>query len=49
MTTYREELEAWLREALPSDPRERAQQEATRALVRGGLEGGCRGPRSTTQ
>jgi hypothetical protein len=39
MTTYREELEAWLREPLPSDPRERAQEEATRALVRGGLEG----------
>jgi hypothetical protein len=39
MTTCREELEAWLREALPSDPRERAQEEATRALVKGGLEG----------
>jgi hypothetical protein len=39
MTTYREELEAWLREPLPSDPRERAQEEATRALVKGGLEG----------
>jgi hypothetical protein len=39
MTTYREELEAWLREPLPSDPRERAAEEAARALVRGGLEG----------
>jgi hypothetical protein len=39
MTTYREELEAWLREPLPSEPRERAQEEATRALVKGGLEG----------
>jgi hypothetical protein len=39
MTTYREELKAWLREPLPSDPRERAQEEATRALVKGGLEG----------
>jgi hypothetical protein len=39
MTTYREELEAWLREPLPSDPRERAQEEAARALVKGGLEG----------
>jgi hypothetical protein len=39
MTTNREELEAWLREPLPSDLRERAQEEATRALVKGGLEG----------
>src|SRR5215472_8667122 len=39
MITYREELEGWLREPLPVDPRERAMEEAARALVRGGLEG----------
>jgi hypothetical protein len=39
MTTRREELEAWLREPMPPDPRERAQEEAARALVKGGLEG----------
>jgi hypothetical protein len=39
MSTRREELEAWLREPMPSEPRERAQEEAARALVKGGLEG----------
>jgi hypothetical protein len=39
MTTRREELEAWLREPMPSHPRERAHEEAARALVKGGLEG----------
>jgi hypothetical protein len=39
MTTRREELEAWVREPMPSDPRERAQEDAARALVKGGLEG----------
>jgi hypothetical protein len=39
MTNRREELEAWLREPLPSQPRERAMEEAARALIRGGLEG----------
>jgi hypothetical protein len=39
VTTYREDLEGWLRESLPSHPRERAMEEAARALVKGGLEG----------
>jgi hypothetical protein len=39
VTAYRKELEAWLREPMPPDPRERALEEAARALVRGGLEG----------
>jgi hypothetical protein len=39
MNTCREELETWLREPMPSHPRERAQEDAARALVRGGLEG----------
>jgi hypothetical protein len=39
MTTRREELEAWLREPVPSQPWERALEDAARALVRGGLEG----------
>jgi hypothetical protein len=39
MTTRRQELEAWLREPMPTEPRERAQEEAARALVKGGQEG----------
>ncbi|MBO0730697.1 MAG: hypothetical protein J2P57_15680 [Acidimicrobiaceae bacterium] len=39
MTTYREALEAWLREPLPADQRERAMEEAVRTMVKAGLAG----------
>jgi hypothetical protein len=39
MTTRREELEAWLREPMPTDPRERAREHAARSARLGGMKG----------